>query len=52
MAEFVNGVGLTFRSLLFHASRKKGRGGIVARIRRNFPTHRPAEVLGILKITN
>ena len=47
MAEFVNRVGLTFRSLLFHAARKKGRG-----IRRNFPTHHFSEVLGKLKTRN
>ena len=42
MAEFVNRVGLTFRSLLFHVARKKGRS-IVASIRRNFATHHFAE---------
>ena len=42
LAEFVNRVGLTFRSLLFHVARKKGRS-IVASIRRNFATHHFAE---------
>ena len=42
LAEFLNRVGLTFRSLLFHVARKKGRS-IVASILRNFATHHFAE---------